>query len=99
MKSYKDLADAVEDLKRQGYSNLSKQLDGDPQTLPEEIERMSILHTYRFDGGTDPSDESTLYLLEFEDDKKGFIVLGYGTYRDPEKSRLIEALKKLEHSN
>jgi hypothetical protein len=97
---YNDLADAVEGLKEQGYLNLSDDetfgKDIRKGKVPPEIRDTTIVETYRFDEGTDPGDESTLYVLERPDGSKGFLVLSFGMYRDPKKSALIDELHKME---
>ena len=97
---YNDLADAVEGLKEKGYLNLSEDetfgkviREG---KVPPEIRETTIVETYRFDEGTDPGDESTLYVLERPDGSKGFLVLSFGMYKDPQKTALIDELQKLK---
>lgn len=96
MSAYRDLADAVEDLKKKGAKSLSDILELEPDELRKKLEKVRIAQTYHFDGGTNPGDESTLYLFELDDNSRGFLVLGFGTYRDPAKSEMIRLLKKLE---
>jgi hypothetical protein len=97
---YTDLAHAVEDLESKGISNLSndEEFGEDIRTgrIPEQIKRMKIIETHRFESGTDPGDESTLYILELPDSSRGYLILSFGMYRDPDKSALIEELRKLE---
>ncbi|MEX1063543.1 MAG: hypothetical protein WEC12_08060 [Balneolaceae bacterium] len=98
---YTDLAHAVEDLKEQGFRNLlkDKKTGEDMQSgeLPDDLEGTTILQTFRFDKGTDPGDEATVYVLELPDKSRGFLVLSFGVYQDPDKARLIDQLKKLEN--
>jgi len=97
---YRDLAEAVEDLKENGYSNLfedkklRKIIDSDQ--MPDFIGKLKIQGVYHFDEGTDPGDECTLYVLKLPDQRNGYIILSYGIYKDPEKADLIDELKKLE---
>lgn len=97
---YTDLAEAVEDLKEKGVRDLSSEdkMGEDIRSgkVPNQLKKMKILETFRFEAGTDPGDESTLYLLELPDKSKGYLILGFGIYQDPEKSALVEVLKKLE---
>lgn len=98
---YTDLADAVEDLKEKGIESLkfddemkkkirSKQID-------EQIREIKILETHRFDTNrTNPEDESTLYLLEFPDKSRKYLILSFGIYEDPDKSDFIDELLKME---
>lgn len=44
--------------------------------------QITILHFYRFEGESDPSDSSILYAIEASDGEKGTLVDGYGTESD-----------------
>ncbi|MEX0889900.1 MAG: hypothetical protein WDZ33_00040 [Balneolaceae bacterium] len=92
---YNDLADAVEDLKSKGIENLSGLPDDE---LEEHLSEMDIVTTYRFDSGTDPSDESTLYLLKRGNGNQCFLVMGFGIYKDPEKARIVDLIEELENN-
>jgi len=97
---YRDLAEAVENFKDKGYCNLYedqnfRKLAGS-EKMPDYINKMKIKEVYHFDEGTDPGDESTLYLLQQPDQTNCYMVLSYGMYKDPEKANLVDALKKLE---
>jgi len=97
---YNDLAEAVEDLKEKGIRDLSteEKIGKDIQSgkVPPQLKNMKIIETFRFEEGTDPGSESTLYLLELPDKSKGFIILSFGMYKDPEKAAFIEELNKLD---
>lgn len=98
---YKDLAHAVEDLKKKKFQNLSEDETFGKYIregrVPPEFNKIIIEHTYRFDEGTNPGDESTLYTLRLPDGNKAFLVLSFGMYKDPVKSELIDELRKLEN--
>ena len=97
---YNGLADAIEDLKSKGYRNLSSDKKYSAQiregNVPSDFNGMKLLKTYRFETGTSAGDESALYLIELADKSKGFLVLSFGMYKDPDKSELIDTLHKLE---
>jgi hypothetical protein len=44
---------------------------------PEELK---IIKTYRFEGDSDPSDNSILYIIEANDGLKGYSIDAYGVY-------------------
>jgi hypothetical protein len=46
---------------------------------PDEL---TIIKTYRFEGQSDPSDASILYLIEANDSLKGYSIDSYGAYSD-----------------
>ncbi len=60
-----------------------------------------IVNFYRFEGTSDPGDNSILYAIETTDGLKGLLLDAYGAYSDEETSRFInevEAIgKKTEH--
>jgi hypothetical protein len=47
--------------------------------LPEELK---IIKTYRFEGDSDPSDSSILYIIEANDGLTGYSLDSYGVYSD-----------------
>lgn len=48
---------------------------------PEEL---TIIKTYRFEGDSDPSDSSILYIIEANDGLKGYSIDAYGVYSNHE---------------
>jgi hypothetical protein len=55
--------------------------------LPEEVK---ILNFYRFEGDSDPADNSILYAIETSDGSRGTIVDAYGPYADSKISSFID---------
>lgn len=47
-------------------------------------EDLKIIRTYRFEGDSDPSDNSVLYLIEAKDGLIGYSLDAYGAYSDHE---------------
>ncbi|MFN8249830.1 MAG: hypothetical protein U0T68_12820 [Ferruginibacter sp.] len=47
-------------------------------------EDLTIIKTYRFEGESDPSDSSILYLIEAKDGLKGYSIDAYGVYSNHE---------------
>ena len=47
-------------------------------------EDLKIIRTYRFEGDSDPSDNSILYLIEAKDGLTGYSIDAYGAYSDHE---------------
>lgn len=86
MRDYQNMVDALNDLKKRGYGHdfnlkpfclecASLQL----QLHPEEFE---IKEVYRFEGMSDPDDNSVLYAIESNQGIKGVLVDAYGTYAE-----------------
>jgi len=90
---YKDLAHAIEDLKEKGIKNILK--EGDEEILNEylsKVDEMEILDTFCFDAGTNPGDESTVYVIKTPENEKKYLVASYGSYVSPLKTKLLCAL-------
>ena len=47
-------------------------------------EDLNIIRTYRFEGESDPSDNSVVYLIEAKDGLIGYSLDAYGAYSDQE---------------
>ncbi|WP_346316904.1 hypothetical protein [Chitinophaga sp. YIM B06452] len=66
--------------------------DGDQIYNPEDLK---IIKTYRFEGESDPSDNSVLYLLEDQEGHKGYVLDAYGMYSSHDEAGFDEFLKKI----
>lgn len=97
MKSYDTLTEALADLKARGYDrdfNLRETCiectNSKRQLSPADFE---ITEVYRFEGMTNPSDQSILYAIESHDGMKGTLVNAYGPDADPVSQELIAKLR------
>jgi hypothetical protein len=59
---------------------------------PEEL---SIIRTYRFEGNSDPSDSSILYLIEANDGRIGYSVDAYGAYSNHDDAAYDDFIRKI----
>jgi hypothetical protein len=59
-------------------------------------DQVSIVNFYRFEGTSDPGDNSILYVIETDDGVKGTLVDGYGAYSDEEVSKFISEVQSIE---
>lgn len=61
-------------------------------------EDLTIIKTYRFEGESDPSDSSILYLIEANDGLIGYSVDAYGVYsnHDQEYDEFIRKIKMMD---
>lgn len=93
------LIDRLEKLKKKGYTfdfnltahslELHKE-DGVKLNLsPEDF---NIVEFYRFEGMSNPSDTSILYVIESSDGLKGTLVSSYGVYADAMTNEMIKKL-------
>lgn len=67
--------------------------DGSKAYAPEEI---SVINFYRFEGESDPGDNSILYVVETSDGKKGTLVDAYGPYADPKVSAFMQQVEDIK---
>lgn len=58
-------------------------------------DEVSINDFYRFEGASDPSENSILYLVETNDGTKGILINAYGAYADPVLASFIEQVEEI----
>ncbi len=58
-------------------------------------EDLKIIRTYRFEGASDPSDSSVLYVLEANDGLIGYSIDAYGAYSNHDDDGYDEFIRKL----
>lgn len=95
MPAYDTVSEAVNGLKERGYTldfNLSSnclECSGekfDPQNF-------EITEFYRFEGTSDPADESIVYAIESSSGVKGVLVNAFGVYSESLSDEMIRKLK------
>ncbi len=59
---------------------------------PEEI---TIVNFYRFEGASDPADNSILYAIQTNDGVKGTLADSYGPTADPEIGKFIKQVEEI----
>ena len=88
----------TEDFKVSEMGLLSQQQEKIYQ--PSEV---NIVNFYRFEGASDPADNSIIYVIETSDNIKGTLIDAYGPYADPVVNRFVEEVasinKKAVHSD
>lgn len=67
--------------------------EGSKTYAPEEI---SVINFYRFEGESDPGDNSILYVVETADGKKGTLVDAYGPYADPKVTAFMQQVEDIQ---
>ena len=58
-------------------------------------EDLKIIRTYRFEGESDPSDSSILYLIEANDGRIGYSIDAYGAYSNHDDDLYDEFIRKI----
>jgi hypothetical protein len=56
-------------------------------------EDLLIVNFYRYEGISDPEDNSILYVIETRDGAKGTLVDAYGAYSDPLIEKFMKQVK------
>ncbi|GAB3689663.1 hypothetical protein GCM10027592_06310 [Spirosoma flavus] len=97
MQTYDTLTEALEGLRKQGFTrdyNLKetclKCQQDDIELNPSDFD---IVDTYRFEGMTDPGDETVLYAIEAKDGQRGTLVDAYGPYSEAISPEMAEKLR------
>jgi hypothetical protein len=67
--------------------------DGQTTYAPDQV---AIPNFYRFEGYSDPADNSILYLVETHDGKKGVLLDAYDAYADARISNFVRAVEEIE---
>lgn len=95
---FETLSETLENLKERGYlydfnmisNGLQSTVDGDVISLsPDDFD---IVEVYRFEGESNPSDNSILYAIESRNGLKGNLVSAYGVYADTLSADMIKKL-------
>lgn len=97
MRSYATLTEALDDLRRRGYT---EDFDLRPTCIecaamqlelhPDEFE---IMEVYRFEGASNPDDSAVVYAIAGKDGLKGVAVDAYGVYADPFSTEMLAKIR------
>lgn len=94
------LSQVLEKLRQKGIESEIK-LNEDKQMASEQLgktyepEDLLIFKTFRFEGDSDPADNSVLYLVEDTQGKISYILDTYGAYSDHEGPEFDDFIKKI----
>lgn len=69
-----------------------RSLKTDKTYKPEEI---NIVNFFRFEGQSDPNDNTIMYVIETSDGQKGTIVDAYGPYADKKLSDFMQQVESI----
>lgn len=83
----------------QGYVENFKAQDGGLKSLETEKvytpHDLKVVNFYRFEGISNPDDNSILYVIEANDGAKGTLMDAYGAYADPAVAKLIVDVEEI----
>lgn len=96
-KDFDTMVEALNDLNKRGYTGNLKlrtdYLEESEKNLVLYPQNFKVVECYRFEGMTDPADNSVIYAIESNTgDFKGVLVNAYGVYTDDASSELIKKL-------
>lgn len=98
MPAYDTLSAAINGLHQQGYTtDFNTSFDcivcHEPHPVSLPAEEFEIVAVYRFEGESNPADESVLYAIESKDKRmKGLLVNAFGIYSDNLSDRMLKKL-------
>ena len=97
MPVYETLSEALDDLRRRGFTtdfNLAfDKLKCHETGVCLSPSQFEVVEYYRFEGETNPSDESIVFAVESKDSTiKGTLVSSYGVYQEDTSEELIQKL-------
>lgn len=89
--------DAIRDLYQRGYTidfmfhngSLSDTASGE-SFRPDEL---AIVEHHRFEGASNPDDESVVYAIVSDNGARGIVVDAFGLYADPALANLLQKIK------
>lgn len=95
----KTLSSCIHKLETDGYTGNFKieenkliSLDSEKKFKPEQVH---INNFYRFEGASDPDENSILYAIETDNGEKGTLTDAYGTYADPNVGKFIKQVEDI----
>lgn len=99
-KEMKTLVSCLNSLLAEGFGTQFKAIKTGLKSLSTEKvyspEEIKILNFYRFEGDSDPSDNSILYAIESIDGERGTLTDAYGPYSDTNVTNFIQQVEEIE---
>ena len=95
----KTLASCINHLVKEGYTEDFKIIETGLISLHSEKvynpQQVHVLNFFRFEGASDPADNSILYAIETDDGTKGTLTDAYGPYADPQVTKFMQRVEDL----
>ena len=96
----KDLTSCVKRMKDEGFKEDYQVTEDGLVTFDKsktyKPDQVRIVNFYRFEGESDPGDNTILYVIETDDGVKGTLVDGYGAYADENVSKFIVQIEEIQ---
>ena len=101
IKTYKTMAEAVQDFKKRGFTAnfefLNKAFRAVDSGKSFQADELTIVEHHRFEGVSDPDDLSILYAIEAKDGTRGTVADAYGAYANPELGAFLKNVNMREN--
>ena len=99
-KEMKSLVSCINALQADGFETQFKALKTGLESLTTEkvymADEIKILNFFRFEGDSDPADNSILYALETIDGERGTLTDAYGPYSDTNVTNFVQQVEEIE---
>lgn len=96
-KIYRTLSEAIADLQKRGftedYNFKEDRIESRGSNLSYSPDEFEIVEHHRFEGMSNPDDNSVIYAISGKDGSKGILVDAYGVYASPLTDELIQKLR------
>lgn len=97
MEPYTTMTEAVDGLKSRGFTSNFEFIGNKLQAMESDrrfaAEELTIVEHYRFEGITNPADESIVFAIESRDGTRGVLVDAYGVYANPELTTFLKGVE------
>lgn len=94
------MSDCTNNLTKQGYTENFQVISDRLKALSDGtlyiVSDVVISNFYRFEGQSDPSDNSIIYTIETPDEKKGMLIDAYGSQADAALSDFIRQVEEFQ---
>lgn len=98
-----DLTDVLEAARKRGYEQnfayANERLHCADTGEDFDLAHSWIVESTTVDMGTDPGDDSTVYLVETDNGRRGYVVVPASFYAEPAKAAFIDRMKTHPRSN
>ncbi|MBP9924830.1 MAG: hypothetical protein KBF45_02490 [Cyclobacteriaceae bacterium] len=84
---------------KENFRVVSGALTSAKASHPYKADQLVIANFYRFEGYSNPDDNSILYLIETHDGKKGTLIDSYGSTADANISHFVWQIEDIQKKN
>jgi hypothetical protein len=97
MEPYATMTEAVDGLKSRGFTSNFELIDNKLQAMESArrfaANELTIVEHHRFEGISNPADESIVFAIESRDGTRGVLVDAYGVYANPELTVFLKGVE------